>query len=301
MNVTSILQFLVSGISDGCIYGLVGLSFMVIFRTCRVINFALGDFAVFGGLFMFSLVNQMRFPMVVAFFVAVTGSVLVGIACERLAILPFDLRRIRGISKSMAMLGASLVFVSIVAIIWGKDPLSYPPLTGDTPFFVGGVAIHPQAIWIVFITTVVVSVVWWFFRNTRLGKSMRATAENEMAAVMVGIPVHLMSLCSFAIGSAIAAIAGILLAPISYTGYGAGGMFSLKGFVAAAIVGTRGAFAAVIGGLCLGILENIGAGLISSGYKNFFSLAVLIIALLIRYRPLAGVEGALEHEATEAH
>ena len=161
-----------------------------------------------------------------------------------------------------------------------------PPLPAKTQS--GGAIIVPQHIWVIAVTILVVVMLHYFFKRTLMGKAMRATAVNRKAASLVGISVNRMILLSFAFSGALGAVAGMIIAPISTTSYDTGIMLGLKGF-AAAILGGYGNFAgAVLGGVILGVLESLGAGLISSQYKDAIAFCVLLLVLFMRPEGILG-------------
>ena len=151
----------------------------------------------------------------------------------------------------------------------------------------------PQSLWVLGATVAIVAALTWFFRSTRLGKAMLATSHNRLAAELVGIDVKRVLLGSFGLAAALGAVAGVLIAPIAFTSYDAGIMLGLKGF-AAAILGGLGSFpGAIAGGLALGLLEGIGAGYVSSAYKDVIAFVVILAVLFLRPD---GLFGALRGE-----
>jgi branched-chain amino acid transport system permease protein len=175
--------------------------------------------------------------------------------------------------------------------IWGKDPFDLPAFSGRDPITVLGAVIQPQYFWVIGFLVLTVIVLTFFFERTITGKAMSACADNPDAASLVGINVKGMVLLSFALSAAIGAVAGITMTPISLMEYDRGAMLAIKGF-GAAVLGGLGSFpGAVIGGLILGAIESLGAGLISSGYKDAFALIVLLFVLF--FKP-SGIFGNIE-------
>ncbi|UCF57888.1 MAG: branched-chain amino acid ABC transporter permease, partial [Deltaproteobacteria bacterium] len=173
--------------------------------------------------------------------------------------------------------------------VWGTDNVGVPAFSGESPIqLLGGATIVPQHIWVVGITVLVMLALRYFFKNTMMGKAMRATAVNRRAASLVGISVNRMVFFSFALSGALGAVAGMIIAPISTTSYDTGIMLGLKGF-AAAILGGYGNFAgAILGGAILGVLESLGAGLVSSQYKDAIAFFVLIFVLFVKPTGIMG-------------
>jgi branched-chain amino acid transport system permease protein len=178
-------------------------------------------------------------------------------------------------------------------LIWGKDTHALPAFTGNDPLHVMGATMMPQNLWIMAVTVVIIAASKFFFHYTIFGKAMRACAFNSQAASLVGISVKTMVLLSFVISAAIGSLAGIIIAPLTMTSYDVGIMLGLKGFCAAIIGGMSSGLGTVVGGLLLGILESLGAGLISAGYKDAIAFIILLIILFLRPE---GVFGKRETE-----
>ena len=166
--------------------------------------------------------------------------------------------------------------------------MALPSFSGDTPLVVWNAAILPQSLWIFGITVLVVALLHLFFNRTRVGKAMRATSFNPAAAALMGVNVNRMIFLSFALSGALGAVAGIIIVPITTLNYNIGVMVGLKGFAAAVLGGYGNSVGAIIGGLLLGLLESLGAGLISSTYKDVIAFAVLLLVLFVKPSGLLG-------------
>ena len=172
--------------------------------------------------------------------------------------------------------------------IWGKDPLDLPAFSGRNPISFLGAVIQPQYFWVIGLLVIIVIALTLFFDRTLLGKAMSACADNPAAASLVGINVKNMILLSFALSAGIGAVAGIVVTPIALMEYDRGAMLAVKGF-GAVILGGLGSFpGAILGGLILGTIESLGAGLLSSGYKDAYALIVLLAVLFFRPSGLLG-------------
>ena len=180
-------------------------------------------------------------------------------------------------------IGASILIRGMAMLVWGKDTHALPTFSGNEPLNLAGATMLPQHLWIFAITLLIIIGNRLFFHYTIAGKAMRACAFNRRAASLVGIDVRSMVLFSFIISSAIGSLAGIIIAPLTMTSYDVGIMLGLKGFCAAIIGGMSSGLGTVLGGLLLGILESLGAGLISSGYKD--AIAFIILLLILFFRP----------------
>ena len=281
-----IFQFLLSGLTTGSTYALTAIGFSLIHNSTGIVNFAQGEFVMLGGMFMITFHSFLGIPMLPAFFLTVGAVAVVGFLLER-----FPLRQAK--SKEILILvmitvGASIFIKGLVMILWGKNPMTLPPLSGESPLLFLGAAIMPQSLWIFGITLTVVAALNHFFKETFIGKAMRAVAASRRSAMLTGIPVDRMILLSFTLSGALGAVAGITLTPITTTSYDVGVMLGLKGFSAAILGGYGSMPGAVLGGLVLGILESLAAGLISSEYKD--AIAFLILLLVLFFKP-SGILG----------
>ncbi len=167
-----------------------------------------------------------------------------------------------------------------------------PSFSGDEPIQIGAATVVPQNLWIMGVTIVLVLLVRYFFDKTLYGKAILACSCNKTAAGLVGINVNLMLLTSYGLSAAIGAVAGLLIAPIAFTSFDAGMMLGLKGFSAAILGGMGSSMGAVAGGLVLGVLESLGAGLISSGYKDAMAFVIILAVLFFKPSGLFGFKSA---------
>ncbi|MDD2856929.1 MAG: branched-chain amino acid ABC transporter permease, partial [Desulfuromonadaceae bacterium] len=217
---------------------------------------------------------------------SITATTVIGILFERLAIRP--LRQPTPLNLVIITIGCSILIRGLAMLFWGKDTHAIQSFSGDNPIAIGGATILPQHIWILVVTLIIIAINKFYFYHTISGKAMRACSYNRRAAGLVGIDVRRMVLFSFIISSAMGAVAGIIVAPLTMTAYDVGVMLGLKGFCAAIIGGMSSGISTVIGGLILGVLESLGAGLISSGYKDAIAFIILLLILFIRPQGLFG-------------
>ena len=286
MQADQLLQFALSGLSTGAIYALIGIGFSIIFNATGIINFAQGEFVMLGGMLTFFSIDILKLPLWGAIPVAVAVATITGLLFERLAIRP--LRQATPINLVIITIGGSILMRGLAMLIWGKDTHAVAPFSGDEPIAIAGATLLPQHLWIMGITVVVIALNKYFFYHTISGKAMRACSYNPRAAGLVGIDVRRMVLLSFVISSAMGSMAGIIVSPLTMTAYDVGVMLGLKGFCAAIIGGMSSGIATVIGGLLLGVLESMGAGLVSSGYKDAIAFIILLLILFIRPQGLFG-------------
>ncbi|GMV02093.1 MAG: branched-chain amino acid ABC transporter permease [Burkholderiaceae bacterium] len=273
------LQFLAGGLTIGAIYALVALGFSIIFNASYVINFAQGEFVMIGGMSAVSFIGS-GLPMPVALLGAVAATGVVGLLLEWLAV--GRARKADVVTLIIITIGASIFLRGLAQVVWDKSIHALPPLSGDAPIAILGATIVPQSLWVIGVTVIIVAMLSWFFNRTLLGKAMLATSYNRFAAQLVGIEVRKVLFASFGLAAALGAVAGVLIAPITFTAYDTGIMLGLKGF-AAAMLGGLGSFpGAIVGGLVLGLLESLGAGYLSSAYKDVIAFVIILVVLVVR-------------------
>ncbi len=284
-----VFQFIVTGLTVGAIYAMVAIGFNIIYNVTDIINLAQGEFVMMGGLVMVSLHVAFGFPMIVAFIATILVVTLAGAALDRFAIRPIKQPSV--MTLIIATVASSIIIKGVAMLIWGKSPYDLPAFSGRTPIHIGGVIVQPQYLWVVGILILVAIALTLFFNRTIWGKAMSACADNADAARLVGINVRYMVLLSFALSAAIGAMAGMTMTPIALMDYDRGAMLAIKGF-GAVILGGLGSFpGAILGGLIIGLIESLGAGLLVSGYKDAYALIVLLVVLFIRP---SGILGNLE-------
>lgn len=277
---SQLFQYLITGLTVGSVYAMVAVGFNIIYNVTEIINFAQGEFVMLGGLIMVFFHVAVGLSLILAFPVTIIVVTLVGMLLDRLAIRP--IRQPSVLTLIIATIAASILIKGAAMFIWGKDPYDLPAFSGRNPITFLGAVIQPQYFWVIGFLIITVIALSVFFDRTIIGKAMSACADNADAASLMGINVKQMILLSFALSASIGAVAGITITPISLMEYDRGAMLAVKGF-GAVVLGGLGSFpGAVIGGLILGAIESLGAGLISSGYKDAFALLVLMAVLFFK-------------------
>ena len=273
---TAWLQFIASGLTVGAIYALVALGFAIVFNASGAINFAQGEFVMIGGMSAVTfLAMGMSLPLAIV--LAVAASVIVALLIERVAIAPA--RHAGTVTLIIITIGVSLFLRGLAQLVWGKGVHRLPGFSGEEPITLAGATLLPQSLWVLGGAALAVVALGAFYGRTMMGKAMLATAFNRLAAQLVGINTRAVLFASFGLAAALGAIGGVLIAPIAFTSYDAGIMLGLKGF-AAAMLGGLGSFAgAIVGGLALGLLEGLGAGFVSSAYKDAIAFVVILAVL----------------------
>jgi len=277
---SQLFQYILSGLSNGAIYALIGFGFAIIYNSTGIINFAQGEFVMLGGMLTIFFLNVFAMPLVPAIVLAIIISTIAGVLFERLAIRP--LKNAKPLSLIIITIGASIFIRGAAMLIWGKDTHALPAFSSNDPLYIAGATILPQHLWIFGVTVLIIIGSRIFFNYSIAGKAMRACSYNPRAAGLVGINVKSMVMLSFAISSAIGSMAGIIIAPLTMTSYDVGVMLGLKGFCAVIIGGMSSGLGTLMGGLLLGLLESLGAGYISASYKDAIAFIILLLILFVR-------------------
>jgi branched-chain amino acid transport system permease protein len=281
-----LLQYLISGLTNGAIYALIALGFGIIYNTTTIINFAQGEMVMLGALAAISIYHVVP-SLPLAFIGSIVIVAVVGLLLERLALRP--VRDPNPITLIIITVGAAVLIKGVAMLLWGKEAYSLPDFSGNAPLHVGQATILPQNLWVLGLTAVLLIALEAFFRLTLVGKAMRACAYNARAARLVGIAAGRMVQLSFGLSAALGAGAGVLIAPLTLGVYDMGTMLGLKGFSAAIIGGLGSLLGGVLGGLVLGIAEALATGFISSGYRD--AVAFLLLLLVLFWRPQGLVGG----------
>ena len=285
---TDFLQLLVEAVTLGGIYALIALGFNLIFAASRLMNFAQGDLAMLGAMAGVTLGGRLHLPFVV---VAIGAMALVGLlflAFERGVLRPLARRHATLTSMVLATLALSMFLQGAAELIWGRleQPVASP--AGTQPLHIGTVVIVPHYLVVIGITAVAFCVIYVFFRRTLLGKALLATGYEPEAARLVGInPVRMVALTCF-LGGGFAALAGLVVSPITFAAPWMGLNLAVKGFAASMIGGLGSTTGALLGGLIVGLLETFGAGYVSSTYADAFVFLSLMLVLFVRPSGLLG-------------
>ena len=290
---SQLLQFVLSGITAGAIYALVALGFAIIYNASHVINFAQGEFVMIGGMASVAFVDA-GLPLPLGALLAIGLATLIGFMLEKLAVEPA--RGASVITLIIITIGASIFLRGLASLVWDKKIHALPAFSGEAPIVIGGAAggatLLPQTLWVLGTTVVTVALLWGFFNRTLTGKAILAVSHNRLAAQLMGISVRRVLLVSFGLSAALGALAGILIAPISFTSWDIGVMLGLKGFAAAILGGLGSGPGAIAGGLALGLVEALGAGYLSSAYKDVFAFVIILAALVFLPNGLFGRRAA---------
>jgi branched-chain amino acid transport system permease protein len=300
----TLLQQIINGLVLGSMYALVALGYTMVYGIINLINFAHGEVLMVGALTSYSCINLMRDAMpgapgwlilLLALLIACVVCAVLNFCIEKIAYRP--LRNAPKLAPLITAIGMSLLLQTIAMMIWKPNPKAYPTLLPNDPISLMGAVITPTQILILALTVVCLSVLMWLVNATRLGRAMRATAENPRVAALMGVNPDRVISATFIIGAVLAAIAGVMWAANYGTAQHAMGfMPGLKAFTAAVFGGIGNLVGAVVGGLAIGLIESIGSGYLSqltggvldSRYSDVFAFVMLIVMLTLRPSGLLG-------------
>lgn len=288
-----ILQIVLNGIIAGSIYSLVALGFTIIYKTVKFFHFAHGAVYTIGAYVAFSLAIKLQLDFVFAFFLAIAFSAIVGIIIDRTVYFPLRRKNASNLILLLASFGIFIFIQNFIQLIYGAQILTIRtgPIREGYHFF--SAVITSTQIIILISSIVLMLGLWAFIAKTKLGKAMRAVSDDPVAANVVGINPDKTILLSFAIGSALAGAAGVLVSLETNIEPTMGFMAILKAIIASIVGGIGSVPGALFGGFFLGIAENLGIAWIPSGWKDAISFAILIIFLLARPQ---GIFGAKEQK-----
>jgi len=290
---TTFLQQLVNGLSLGSIYALIALGYTMVYGVLRLINFAHGDVYMVGAYVGYYLSRKLQGsePSLVSALLVMLGSMiacaLLGIVIERLAYRP--VRREARLTLLITAIGVSLFIENLAQLVFGPDPKFFPSLAPRADFIVAGVRLTSEQITVIVVSFLLMLLLRFFIMNTRTGKAMRAVSFSLDAARLMGISTDWIISVTFALGSALAAAAGVLIGmQIPKIDPLMGIMYGLKAFVAAVLGGIGSIPGAVLGGLLIGTSEVMVVGYLSSTYREAIAFAILILVLILRPQGLLG-------------
>ena len=282
------LSYLISGISLGSVYAIIALGYTMVYGIAKMLNFAHGDIIMIGGYVSFVAVSSLGLNPWIAMLIAMVVCTLLGVLIERFAYKP--LRQATSLAVLITAIGVSYLLQNAALLIWGANPKVYTPIiSGPLNLFGGQLSVSYISLLTVAACIIIMIALTVFTSKSKLGKAMRACSEDKGAALLMGINVNRTISLTFAIGSALAAIAGVLLCS-SYPTLmpTTGSMPGIKAFTAAVFGGIGSIPGAFIGGILLGVIEALAKAYISTQLSNSIVFAVLIVVLLVRPVGLLG-------------
>ena len=279
-------QLIVSGLSVGCVYALVALGMTVLYRATTVVNFGHGEFFMLGAFIVYLAREHFAWPYFAAIPAACLLLFVIGMAIERGLMRP--LQHAPHISLAMMTVAFSFLFRGVARFFYGRDITQLPPLIQGAPVAVGGVVLFPQDILVIAVSLAVVVCFFLFFQATETGKIIQAASQNPKGAALVGINLPFFHALMWGVAAVIGALAGILIAPMTLVYPDMGGHVLIRAFAAMTLGGFGSLPGAVIGGLVLGISENLMGVYISSALVEIAAYLIIIVVLLVRPEGLFG-------------
>ena len=274
-----LLQLIVGGVAQGCVYGLVALGFVLIYKATEMVNFAQGDLMMLGACVALTFIGTMGLNYWLGFLVAALCMAVFGYLLDAVV-----LRRIIGQPQfAVVILTISLGFLfrAAAGFIWGHEPQSF-----ETPFTnriinAGGVILPLESISMIVGTVLLAVLLYFFFNYTRIGNAMQAASQNQLAAYYMGIPVKRINSLIWALSAIVATIAGVLLSPVSLIDPSIG-FLGIKAFAAAVVGGFGSLIGTVLGGLIVGISETLAGRYLPPGFKEIVAYLIMLIVLMVR-------------------
>jgi len=280
-----IIQQIISGLAVGCVYGLIALGFVLIFKATEVINFAQGEMIMIGAFIAYSLITFFNVPFVLAFLLTPIICGGIGIVLERVLIRPLVGEPV--VSIIMVTIGLAITLRAFAGMIWSYDTLDFPHVFSEEAIKISGIVISPVDIWVILVSLGLVILLFLFFKFTTLGISLQASAQNPLASLLMGISVKRVYSMTWAISAMVGAVAGIIISPITFLSANMG-FIGLKAFPAAVIGGFNSIPGAIVGGVIIGISENLAGIYLPLWFKDIFAYVVMMAVLMIRPEGIFG-------------
>jgi branched-chain amino acid transport system permease protein len=275
-----VLQLLLAGVAQGCVYALVALGFVLIYKATETVNFAQGDLMMLGGFFALTASVIMGWPYWATILFAVAAMAVVGMLAERLILRPVLGQP--AFTVVMITIGLGYVVRGVVTMVpgWGTETYQIPTPFVEDVWNLGGVILPVQQFMVIGMTAALCVILYVFFRFSTLGVAMQATSQNQLAAYYMGIPVRRVNMMIWGLSAGVAAFAGILLAPVTFV-HSNMGFIGLKAFPAAVVGGFGSVPGAIVGGLIIGVVEALAGFYLPEGFKDVAAYIVVLIVLLV--------------------
>ena len=281
------LGIAIGGLVEGSVFALVAIGFALVYRVTGTINLAQGAFVVLGALSMYSFEQTLHWPAALAALAALCVAALVGLVLA-VAVFAPGLRRLPPSGMVMLTSGLLTLFEGAALLIWGSQSYQLPPFSGYRPVSLGGVLVPTQSFWDAGITASVIVVLWYVLQRTQFGRALRACAENPAAATLMGIDVGRVRVFSYTAAAVLGALSGIAIGPIVSLQFDGGRFFTVYGFISVAIGGVGSFAGALLSGLGLGLVQQLGAAYVTSIFATTLAIALLMIVLVWRPNGLFG-------------
>lgn len=299
-----LLQQILNGLVLGSVYALIALGYTMVYGILQLINFAHGDVLMVGALTAMTTINAVSsvapdlpgpIKLLIGLLVAMPVCMVLNVVIERVAYRP--LRNAPRLAPLITAIGVSITLQTVAMLVWGRNYNVFPTTMPTTPVAIAGATITPVQIMIIVVSFALMIGLVMLVNKTKLGRAMRATAENPRVAGLMGVDANKVIVATFAIGAALAAVAGVMMASnYSIAHFYMGFLPGMKAFTAAVLGGIGNIYGAMVGGLMLGLIESLGAGYIGdltggvlgSNYQDIFAFVVLILVLTLRPSGIMG-------------
>lgn len=281
-----LIQVLASGIAIGCIYALIALALVLVYKATDVVNFAQGEMAMFSAFIGLFLLTAAKLPLLVVLVLAFPVGALLGAFTERVVIRP--LIGAPPLNALIVTIGLWMIFHYGAGWIWGFDAFTFPSLLRQEPVEIAGALVSPSSLAIAGVSILVLAALYVFLEYTREGTAMRAASMNAQAARLMGVSVGRVSLISWAIAAGIGAVAGVLAAPLTFIDVNMMFLVLLKALAGAVLGGFTSLPGAVVGGILVGVVESLTSVYISSAFDDAIAFVVIVAVLMIRPEGLLG-------------
>jgi branched-chain amino acid transport system permease protein len=275
------LQLLLSGVALGCVYALVALGFVLIYKATETVNFAQGDLMMLGAFFALTGSTVLGLPYWLTIVFALSVMAVFGMLAERLVLRP--VLGYPAFTVVMVTIGMGYVLRGVVTTIpgWGTDTYTFATPFADSVIRLGGVVLAVQELAVIGMTAALCLGLYLFFRYAKLGVAMQASSQNQLAAYYMGIPVRRVNMLIWGLSAAVATFAGILLAPVTFV-HSNMGFIGLKAFPAAVVGGFGSVPGSIVGGLIIGVVEQFSGRYLPEGFKDVAAYAVVLIVLMVK-------------------
>ncbi|MBC7435523.1 MAG: branched-chain amino acid ABC transporter permease [Bdellovibrionales bacterium] len=281
------LQLVISGISQGCIYGLIALGFVLIYKATETVSFAQGELMMLGAFGGLACMTMLGFPFWLAIISAIVGMAIFGVVLERLVIRPILGQP--AFSIVMLTIGVGYVARGLITMIpgIGTETHTLPVPYKDQIWNIGALVLNVEQMVVIGATAVLCALLFAVFRYSKIGIAMQASSQNQLAAYYMGIPVKSLNGIVWGLAAAVAAVAGLLLAPITFV-HANMGFIGLKAFPAAVVGGFGSLPGAIVGGLVIGIVESLSGFYLPDGFKDTAAYIVVLVMLMVKPNGLFG-------------
>jgi branched-chain amino acid transport system permease protein len=291
MSFSLIVQAIITGITNGLTYALVGIGIAAIFKGTRIINVMQGEFSVTGAMITVLLLRNAHWPYLVAIVGGILTGALVGLLIDTLFVRYMTRKNASQQSFILLTIGIAITMSASILFFIGRSGYDLPPFGGAGAFIIFGAVLRTHALWLIIIALGITAGLRLFYHRTMIGLAMMGASIDADGAATIGIDVSKMSTLTFILGGVLGAIAGILTTPLLSVDFAMGINLTLKGFAAAILGGLANPLGAAVGGLTLGLVESLAVVAVSSSYKDVIAYAVLIVIMIVMPNGMLGRSG----------